>query len=92
MEQDPDTAIIRRELDTGADNPAVEVAQAVADIEETEATELADMYSCVDGMLDELFSTPPAEEAQMEVEFSYHDYRIRIEQDGSAEFIKTETP
>lgn len=91
MEQDPDTAIVRRELDTNADNPAVEVAQAVAEIENTEATQLADMYSCVDGMLDELFSSPPAAEAQMEVEFSYQSYRICVEQDGTAAFIKTET-
>lgn len=90
MAQDPDQRIVRRELDTTADNPAVEVAQAVADIENTEATELSDMYSCVDGILDELFSTPPAEQAQMEVEFSYSNYRICVEQDGAAEFIKTD--
>ena len=89
MEKDPDTRIIRRELDTDADNPAVEVAQAVADIEDTEATELANMYDCVDGMLDELFSTPPTDGAQMEICFSYSNYRITIEQDGLAEFVKT---
>ena len=89
MEKDPDTRIIRRELDTDADNPAVEVAEAVADIEDTEATELANMYDCVDGMLDELFSAPPADEAQMAICFSYSGYRITVEQDGLAEFVKT---
>lgn len=89
MAQDPDSRVIRRELDTNADNPAVEVAEAVADIENTEATELANMYDCVDGMLDELFSSPPAEKAQMKIEFSYFEYRIAVEQDGMAEFVKT---
>ena len=60
MVSDPDSAIIRRELDTNTDNPAVEVANAVADIEDTDATKLSNMYDCVDGMLDELFSTPPS--------------------------------
>lgn len=88
MEQNPDGRIVRRELDTDAENPAVEVAQAVADIEDTDATSLANMYDCVDGILDELFSTPPADEAQMVVEFSYSDYRITVEQNGVAEFVK----
>lgn len=47
------------------------------------------MYGCVDGILDNLFSKQPAPEAQTEVEFSYEDYRITIEQDGTAKFVKT---
>jgi len=86
-----DERIFRREVDTNGDNPAVEVAKAVADIEGSDPTELSTMYECVDGMLDELFSTPPADEAQMEVTFSYANYRITVEQDGFAEFIKTQT-
>lgn len=89
MEQDSDDRIVRRELDTEADNPAVEVAETVADIENVDATELATMYDCVDGMLDELFSTPPAEDARMEVTFSYEGYRITVEQNGTAEFVET---
>ena len=88
MVSDPDRTIIRRELDTSADNPAVEVAHAVADIEDTDATKLSNMYDCVDGMLDELFSTPPAADAQMEVAFTYTNYRITVNQDGLAEFVK----
>lgn len=87
--ENPDSKIVRRELDTDADNPAVEVAQAVADIEGTEATKLANMYDCVDGILDEAFSTPPADEAQMEIAFSYLNYRVTVHQDGVAEFVRT---
>jgi len=47
------------------------------------------MYDCIDGMLDELFSNPPAPESQMEVEFSYETYRITVEQNGAAKFVKT---
>lgn len=81
--------IVRRELDTDADNPAVEVARAVADLEDTEATDLSNMYDCVDSVLDELFSTPPADEARMAISFSYANYRITVEQDGLAEFVRT---
>lgn len=84
------TEIIHREIDTGADTPAVEVAQTVAEIEDKDATDLSAMYECVDGVLDHIFSNPPAPEAQMQVEFSYEGYRITVEQNGAAKFIKTD--
>lgn len=59
-------------------------------LERVDSTELPTIYDCVDGMLDELFSNPPAPEAQMEVTFSYHRYRITVEQNGNAKFVKTE--
>lgn len=90
MTDHPAAEIVHRELDIASNSPAVEVAQAVADIEEKDSTELTTLYDCVDGMLDELFSTPPSPEAQMQVEFSYEGYRITIDQDGVAEFVKTE--
>ncbi|ELZ01161.1 hypothetical protein C482_08181 [Natrialba chahannaoensis JCM 10990] len=81
--------IIRRTLDESRDNPAVQIAEIVAELENTEPTRLPPMYDCVDGMLDNLFSQPPSPEAQMAVDFSYKSYRITIEQDATATFVKT---
>lgn len=89
MKEHPENEIIQRQLDTDSENPAVEVAEAVAEIEGVEATDLGTTYECIDGMLDELFSNPPSLEAQMRVEFSYEDYRITVDQEGNAEFVKT---
>lgn len=89
-EEDPEREIIHRELDTDVADPALQVAEAVAEIEGKDTTELASMYGCVDGVLDNIFTNPPAPEAQMMVKFSYETYRITIEQDGSATFVKTE--
>lgn len=86
----PKNDIIHRELDTDRENPAVQIAETIAEIEEKEATNLANTYKCVDGVLTEIFSTPPSPEAQMQVEFSYEGYRITIEQNGSTKFVKTE--
>jgi hypothetical protein len=86
---DPEEAIVHRKLDTNVTNPAVEVAEAVADIEGTESTDLSSMYECVDGVLDNVFSNPPSPEAQMEIEFTYESYRITVEQNGDAQFVKT---
>lgn len=82
--------IIHRNLDTDAGNPAIEVVGAVADIEGRNATELTAVHDCIDGILDELFSNPPAPESQAVVEFSYEAYRITVEQNGRATFVKTE--
>lgn len=90
MDKDPEREVIHRELDTETDEPATQVAEAVADIEGKYASELPTMYGCVDGMLDHLFSNPPAPEAQMHVEFDYGPYRITVTQTGDATLKKTE--
>lgn len=90
MTETPSEEIVTRELDTATEAPAAEVAESVAEIEAADPTDLPPMYDCVDGMLDDLFSDPPDPEAQLRVEFSYGTYRITIEQDGTARFVKTE--
>jgi hypothetical protein len=49
------------------------------------------MYEVTDHVIDNIFSTPPAAEAQFEVSFSYEGYRITLEQNGSMQLLKTET-
>jgi len=82
--------MVRRTVDTSAGEPAARIAEMVADIEETEPTRLSNMWECTDGVLDHLFSNPPSPEAGMKVTFSYEGYRITVEQDGTAEFVRVE--
>lgn len=81
--------IIHRTLDTDGDNPAIQIVELVAEIEDRDMLDLANMYDCADGILDHLFSDPPASEAQMQVMFSYEGYRITIEQNGAVKLVKT---
>lgn len=90
MEDQPERKIITRQLDVGADDPSTLVAEAVADIEGKDPTELATIYERMDGTLDHIFSDPPSPEAQLEITFSYEGYRITVRQDGTAKFVKTE--
>ncbi|WP_262177955.1 HalOD1 output domain-containing protein [Haloarcula laminariae] len=80
--------IVRRELDTDIEEPAIGIAEVVAELEGISVTELPATYNCIDGMLSELYSNPPEPEAQMTVEFTYGGYRITVEQSGTAEFIR----
>ena len=88
MTEDQDSGKIRRELDTDADEPATQIAMAVADIEGKDVDELESMYKTIDHVVDNLFSDPPSPTAQVEVSFSYEGYRIHVDQDGVAEFVK----
>lgn len=87
--EDKQDEIIHRSLDTEGDNPGVQLVELIADIEDRDMLDLPNMYECADGMLDNLFSDPPAVEAQMQVVFSYTGYRITIEQTGTVKLVKT---
>lgn len=84
----PEDTIIHRELNKNARKPTIQVTEAVADIEGKEATDLPNMWDQMGGVLDRMFSTSPAPDAQLVVQFSYHGYRITIEQNGRAKFAK----
>lgn len=86
----PDDTIIYRELSTDAEHPLVQVPNVIAEIEGKEATELPSMWDHLGGVLDGAFSTPPAEEAQLVIQFCYHGYRVTIQQNGRSKFVKAE--
>lgn len=88
MTEPHDDEIVHRKLNVDRENPSIAVVEVIADLKRKETDELSPIYDCVDGMLSELYSTPPSPEAQMAVEFTYGGYRITVEQDGTAEFIR----
>jgi hypothetical protein len=88
MTRDQESEIIRRELDTSEEEPATQIAMAVADIEDKEVDELESLYQTVDHVVDHIFSDPPKPGAQVEVAFSYEGYRITIDQEGVVTFVK----
>lgn len=90
MEKAPESEVVHREIDSNSDEPQLEIVELIAEIEGRDETDLPPMYECVDGVLDNLFSTPPDPEAQMQIEFTYETYRITIDQNGAVTFVKTD--
>ena len=80
--------IVHRELDKTGPEPALQVAEIVAELEDDRNDELATMYEHVDHILDHMFTTPPSPKAQVEITFSYGGYRITVEQNGGAKFVQ----
>jgi hypothetical protein len=83
-----DDEIIHRELSTDMENPGIQIAEIIADLEGKEVNELTTVWDCIDGAIAEIFSNPPSAEAQVQVTYSYEGYRVTIEQDGKAKLVK----
>lgn len=88
MDEVPEEEIIHRQLDTERDEPVTMIAELVAELEGVQHDELTTTYEHLDHVLGEIFSNPPVPEAQVEISFTYEGYRITVEQDGSAQFMK----
>ena len=81
-----DARTATRAFDTDQTDPNVAVVSALAEIERTPVEELPPLYDCIDHILEHLYSNPPADEADVQISFTYNDYRITVEQDGKARF------
>lgn len=76
------------EFDVGQEDPEIEVAEVVAELEGVGSTDLSPVYDSIDHLIETLFSDPPAAEAQAVIQFSYEGYRVNLNQDGHATFMK----
>ena len=88
---EPREQILEYEVEPAEDHANYLVLEAVADAESVDVVDLPPMYERIDHVLDELFGEPPAPEAQVEIAFSYHGYRITIDQSGSVRLKKLDT-
>ena len=83
-----DGDIVTRELETDQDAPATQVVEVVADLEGTSPMELPSIYRCIDNLMADLFASPPPTDADASLTFTYQGYRIRVQQDGEARFLR----
>lgn len=91
MTEQHEDEIVHRTLDTHQDEPLVQVAEIVAELKGMSEDKLTPTYGKVDHLVDNVFSDPPAPDAQVQVTFSYEGYRITVEQNGEAKFVKATT-
>lgn len=87
-EDEAEMAATRWEIDVNQRNPEVDIVEIVSDLEGQEAEFLPPMYDTIDSLIGQFFSDPPPAEAQSMIQFTYHDYRIDIQQSGIVTFMK----
>ncbi|WP_440763692.1 HalOD1 output domain-containing protein [Natronorubrum sp. DTA7] len=76
------------EFDVDQEDPAIDVVAVVAELEGKDGIDLPPIYNTIDHLIEKLFSEPPAAESQAVIQFSYEGYRINLNQDGQATFMK----
>ena len=76
------------EFDPSENEPTYIIVETIADLEGVDSDQLPSLYDTIDHMVDNLFSNPPIPKAQVQVSFTYAGYRITLNQDGSATFLK----
>jgi hypothetical protein len=74
--------IVRTTIDPDASTAEFDLLQIIADRENVEIEELPSFYTQIDHMVESLFKDPPSPEAQIELDFTYAGYRIRLTQTG----------
>ncbi|WP_226480182.1 HalOD1 output domain-containing protein [Natrinema amylolyticum] len=79
-----ETVVLRRQLDTERGDTTIQLVEIVAELDDREPTDLAPIYRSVDGLVSDLFGSPPPTHVDANLAFSYHGYRIHVEQDGTA--------
>lgn len=75
-------------FDIDQESPEVDVVEVMAHLEGSDSSEFPALYTTIDDLIRQLFSDPPAPEAQARLEFTYEGYRIVLHQDGYATFMK----
>lgn len=78
------------EFDIDRDNPEVNIAEVTAELEDAEIEQMPALYERMDHLIENLYSNPPDPEAQIQLEFTYAAYRIVLNQDGHATFMKVD--
>jgi len=84
--------LVHKQFDPTDDDPLFDVVSTVAELEDTDVEALPSFHDSVDGILEHIFTNPPAPEAQVSIEFTYAGYRITLHQDGAATFRKVGDP
>lgn len=88
---DPNANITERTVDTDDGEPSYHVLESIATVEGVDVTELPPVYERIGHILDGVFDDPPIDEAQVEVTFSYHGYRVTVNQNGTVTLRKLDT-
>lgn len=86
--EEAEMAATQWELDVDQPDPEVDIPAIVSELEGEPLESLPPVHDTVDSLLTQLFSDPPPAKAQAMIQFTYHDYRIDVQQSGIATFMK----
>ncbi|MFP9191711.1 HalOD1 output domain-containing protein [Natronosalvus vescus] len=86
--ESPSHRIRHRQIQPDPDDPYLAVVHPIAELEGRPVEEMPPLYQYVDHLLENLFDEPPAEKAQVQLSFSYYNYRVQLDQQGNMTIIR----
>jgi hypothetical protein len=92
VDSDDPRRIYRRKVEPDSDEPYLSLLHTVAEVEGCSIEDLPPLYDYVDHLVENLFSTPPPAKAQVQLEFTYYDYRVSLNQEGDLSLMKQSEP
>ncbi|WP_222917774.1 HalOD1 output domain-containing protein [Natrinema sp. SYSU A 869] len=81
-----ETVVLRRQLNTEEGDTTIQLVEIIAELDDREPTELSPLYRSVDSLISDLFGSPPPTHVDANLVFSYHGYRVHVQQDGMTTF------
>jgi len=83
-----DNGIHYREIPVDPDDADYNIVSLVAELEGGDFDDLPSFYPEIDHFAEKLLRNPPSARAQMEIEFSYAGYRVRMDSRGQVRLWK----
>lgn len=80
--------IFHRQVASEAEEANERLLRLIANLENCDVTDLPPLYDQIDHMVEHLFTEPPPADAQVELKFTYHGYRIELDQSGDVTLMK----
>lgn len=77
-----------RQLTPSPEDVELAFLEAIAEVEGCEISDLPRLWPALDSLLQHEFTSPPAQSAEVAIEFTYAGYRARIDQTGTATLVK----
>jgi hypothetical protein len=87
MSRRRDDEVVHRRLDTDRDDPVVQVAEVVAELDGRPTAELTPGYERLDAVLTDVFVESSGTAARTRVTFTYEGYRVTVGQDGTVQLV-----
>lgn len=80
----------RGTIDPTTEEVELTFLELVADVADCELDDLPRLWPTLGDVLRHAFATPPAESADLELEFTYFGYRIHVDRAGTITFSEPE--
>ena len=84
----PEADITHRTISIDPKEGEYEFLELIAENEGCDVTDLPPMHPRINDIIAEVFSDPPSPDSQLQVQFSYHGYRVDLDQAGNISLMK----